>query len=275
MSDPSPNPKNPAQPDSGAYGQPSFSDGSATQPGYGQGPYVPQGPGYTDPQQPYGAPTQGYPDPNQPYAAPAQSYPGSSQPYGAPTQAYPDPNQPYGAPAQSYQQEPYYAYPPQDPNTGYAAPTYGQPGYGQGYPLQQGYPQQSYPPAEPARPQANATLGLIGLAGVVIFAIILVVTSAMMGHSIGEFVQLNGVEVLENPDSTSPEFLALAQSIQGVSMLSTFSVFAGLVAWITSIVAFVRRAGRGYALGGILLGIAAPIIAIITIVVVLVPYIPV
>lgn len=259
MSDPNPSPKNPLPPEPGAQQWPASSEGTGTQPDYGQSPYAPQA--TPESQQPYGAPPQGYPDPNQPYGTPTQSYP--DQPYGS---------QPYGGPAQGYSygygaQEPQSGYPGQSYDGGYAPQTYPQQSYAPTY------PGQSYPPVGSTHPENKPTLGIIGFAGVAVFTVVLVVTSALMGHAIGAFVQTNGIEVLENADSTNPLFVALAQSIQGVSYLATFSVFAGIAAWITSIVAFARRAGRKYAVGGILLGIAAPIIAILTIGFVLAPYI--
>ncbi len=189
------------------------------------------------------------PPPDQPYG---------SQPYGGPAQGY---SYGYGA------QEPQSGYPGQSYDGGYAPQTYPQQSYAPTY------PGQGYPPVGSTHPENKPTLGIIGFAGVAVFTVVLVVTSALMGHAIGAFVQTNGIEVLENADSTNPLFVALAQSIQGVSYLATFSVFAGIAAWITSIVAFARRAGRKYAVGGILLGIAAPIIAILTIGFVLAPYI--
>ena len=127
-------------------------------------------------------------------------------------------------------------------------------------------------PREGGTELRGKTLGLVGLAVVAICTVLLVVASVVVGRAMGEFIVANGTAVLENPDPNSPEFQALAQSISGWAFLLQGAVLGGIVGWIVSIVAAVRRAGRGYAIGGILLGIAAPIIGMITLFVVLAPY---
>lgn len=133
MSEPTPEPNQPASQQPGAYPPPpTYTPGSygaptfpAAQPGY---PTAPQ-PGYPGAAQPP-APTSGYPAYGQP-AAPTSGYPGAAPTSGypsAPTSGYP------GAPTSGY---------PGTPTSGYPGYPGATPGFPQGYPYAQPAPRKS------------------------------------------------------------------------------------------------------------------------------------
>lgn len=269
-SSPTPNPDS----DNGGYGEPTFTGGG--EPGHRPASPEPQGPYQAPDQQPPYAQEQGYGQGQygayDPYAqqgqAQGQPQPGYGQSYGAPDQQ--------GYQQQGYQQQ---GYPQQD--QGYAQqygqqgyPQQQQQGYPQGYGQQPGYPAQQYPQGGYGQaPKRSNTLGLVGLGLVAVCTVLLVVASAIIGRAAGEFVVVNGPEALANANTSDPLVIAFAQQIQGWANALQAAVVGGLAGWIVSIVAFVKRAGRPLALGGILLGIAAPIIGLITFVVVMMPYV--
>lgn len=209
-------------------------------------------------------PSYGQPAPEPPtygQVAPEQ------QPYGQPQpggygQGYPQPQQPeYGQ--QGYPQQPGYGQQgyPQQPYGAYPAP---QPGYPQAY-------QRDY--AVPPEPQRGPLLGQIGLGLVVVCGILFIIAAAIFGHAIGQYMVANGgPAAMQTPKPTDPALIELTQQLGGWSMVGQAASFAGLAGWIVSIVAFVKRAGRTLALWGIILGAAAPILAMITFGIVFVQY---
>ena len=257
MTDQGPTPNNQPDPNapSGAHGQPSYPDGTP----YGQpaSPY-PSGPtGAQDPSHYPAGPTGAQ---NAQYPTGAQNSQYATGPTGAqdPYQGYP--NQGYAAqpgPGQGYAPQPGY-----DPYAQQAPAGYGQQ---PGYPA--AYPQGGYGTPAPR----SQTLGLVGLGLVVVCAILMTVAMVVIGRSLGEYVMVNGMTEADI-STTNPEFLAWANTLQGWAYAVQGAFLGGLAGWIVSIVAVVKRAGRGYGWAGILLGIAAPIIAGVAMVLVLVPY---
>ena len=206
------------------------------------------GPGYgqaSPPDQPYGYPPQQAP--TQPYGQQPQT-----QPYGQPPQT-----QPYGQPPQQAPAQPY-AYPAQQ------APTqpYGQP--------VQGFsptPMGAYG-ATAAPVKKSPVLGLIALALVVICGLILTFYLYRLGAVAGPYA-VNGT--LDT--STQPQLVQdVANQLGVLSVLGSTSGFVGLIGWILGIVATATKRGRGFGVMAIILGILAPIIAVVALFVALAPY---
>ena len=207
------------------------------QPPQAQGGYAPPAYGHEQAQQQYQAPQYGQQAYEQPYA---------QQQYGQPQQQYGQPQQqPYGQ--QQYGQ---------------------QGGYGQQYPAQP-YGQQYQPaeyqpqwPSEPEPPQSK-TLGLIGLAVVAICTLVVAIAGYLVGAGMGQFMLDYGIDSMQNPDPNDPMLIAFGQQLQGPFTAITFGTLAGIVGWIVSIIAVSRRRGRTFGIWGIVLGILAPIIGVI------------
>lgn len=217
-------------------------------------------------QQAYGQPTYGE---QQQYGQPQYG----QQPYQQPQSydAYGQQPQQGQYPQQGYGQQQGYGY-PQDPYTqdpyGQQAP-YGYPQqqqYQQGYPqqYQQGYaqPYQQQWQVEQAKPE-DKKLGAIAFGIVAVCALVLAIASFVMGQEVGNFMMTNGIESMESPDPTSPEMINLANRINLPSTLGGGATIAGIVGWIMSMVAVGQRKGRALGTGGIVLGILAPIIAMV------------
>jgi hypothetical protein len=224
-------------------------------PGYGQTPPPDQPYGYPPqqaPGQPYGQPSQ-----TQPYGQPPQ--PSQTQPYGQPPQ--PSQTQPYGQPPQQAQP---YNYPTQQPPTqpyGQQQP-YGQP--------VQGFaptPSGAYGAAAPAK--RSSALGAIALAIVVICGGLFTFYLYRVGVVLGPFA-INGTI----DTSAQPELVQEVTSQLGgiLPLVGSLSAIVGFVGWIIGIVATATRRGRGFGVTAIILGILAPIIAIVMMVVALSPY---
>lgn len=184
----------------------------------------------SNPYQPQGDDQQGG------YGQHPQGYPQQPQGYGQ--------QGGYGQPAPGYQQQ---GYPQQD----YGQAAYG--GYGGTGMYQQGEPEE--------RP---ATLGLVAMSIVVIAAVVLSVVSFMVGQEIGELFASTGLDP-ENVDpdvlANDPQFREWAARAQSQWTILTLSVLAGLVGWIMSIVAAATRRGRAFGIVGIIVGVAAPLVA--------------
>jgi hypothetical protein len=226
-----------------------------TGPGYGQ---TPSGQPYGQPPQPatqpYGQPqpaTQPYGQPQQgaqPYGQPPQQ---GTQPYGQPpqTQPYGQPpqTQPYGQPPQQAQP---YSYPSQQ------APT--QP-YGQ--PVQGFAPTPSHAYGATAAPvKRSPLLGIIALAIVVISGFVLSFYLYKVGVVIGPYAVNGSVDT-----TTQPQLMQdVANQLGGLlPTLGGASIFVGLVGWILGIVATATKRGRAAGIFTIILGILAPIIAVV------------
>lgn len=157
---------------------------------------------------------------------------------------------------------------------GQAAPGYGQQGYSQQNHAQQNYAQQApyggygggmYQQAGPE--ERPGTLGLVAMSVVVIAGVVLAVVAWMMGQQIGELFATTNLD----PEAVDPDELANDPRFRewitraGVQWnIVTFSVLGGIVGWVLSIVATATRRGRSFGIVGIIVGIAAPLIAVAT-----------
>ena len=236
------------------------------------------GPGYgqaSPPDQPYGYPPQQAP--TQPYGQQPQTQPygqqPQTQPYGQPpqTQPYGQPpqTQPYGQPPQQAPAQPYGQPPQQAPAQPYAYPAQQAPPQPYGQPVQ-GF---SPPPmgaygATAAPVKKSPVLGLIALALVVICGLILTFYLYRLGAVAGPYA-VNGT--LDT--STQPQLVQdVANQLGVLSVLGSTSGFVGLIGWILGIVATATKRGRGFGVMAIILGILAPIIAVVALFVALAPY---
>ncbi len=220
-------------------------------PGYGQTP---------PPGQPYGYPPQQAP--GQPYGAPPQQ---GTQPYGQPPQQG---TQPYGAPPQQGTQP--YGQPPQQGTQAYTYPT--QQGPTQPY----GQPMQGFAPtpmgaygAAAAPAKKSPALGAIALALVVICGAISTFYLWRVGSVAGQFAVDGSLDT-----STQPELVQeVLNQLGGVlPMVGNASGFVGLLGWILGIVATATKRGRGFGITAIILGVLAPIIAVVALVIAVTPY---
>jgi hypothetical protein len=116
-------------------------------------------------------------------------------------------------------------------------------------------------------------LGILGLALVVICGVILSVAMFRIGALVGQVVT-NG-----NIDPTNQAELqqaVMAQMGGGAvwGMLINGCTLAGFVGWVLGIVATATKRGRAFGIFAIVLGVLAPVIAIVMVVVALLPYLP-
>lgn len=215
--------------------------------------------------------TQGASDSS--YAPP--QYGGSSAAYGQ--QAYEAPRYQQQYDQQQYDQQAYgqqqYGQQQGYPQQPYGQPQYEQQAYGQQAYGQQPYPaqpyQQQYPspyqqqwPAEQAQPQSN-TMGMVGLGIVAVCALALAIVSYIIGSAMGQLMLDYGIDAMQNPDPNDTMMIELTQRVQGPSTIGMLATVAGIAGWIVSIIATSRRRGRSFGIWGIVLGILAPIIAIL------------
>lgn len=213
------------------------------------------------PQQPQpGWPQQGnyaYGQPN-PYAQ--QQY--LQQPYA---------QQPYGeAGTQGWGQQPASGYP-------YAAPQQ-YPGQYQAQPYgaQQQYP--AYPYGQPAAPTAgwqqsaetstgSGRMGAIGLGLVGLGTVVAVIASYFLGRGTGDLFLQMGYDPTMTIDATDPRVVQAAEQLSPWTNAGMIATLVGIAGWVVSIVAFNRRDGRRPAGWGVVLGILAPILALVAVVV--------
>jgi hypothetical protein len=234
----------------------------ATQP-YGQPPQQP-------PTQPYGQPPQqAQPPVTQPYGQPPQQPP--TQPYGQPPQQAQQPaTQPYGQPPQQAQP---YAYPPQQaPAQPYNYPTQQAPAQTYGQPVQ-GFaptPIGAYG-ATVAPTKRSPILGLIALALVVISGIVLSLYAWQIGSVLGAYV-VGGTLSVNQYNQTEIAQQIISQLGSGFAALGSWSIGVGFVGWILGIIATATKRGRAFGVLAIVLGILAPIVAVVLLFVVLGPY---
>ena len=216
-------------------------------------------------------PGSGYgqtPPPDQPYGYPPQQAPG--QPYGQPPQT-----QPYGQPPQPATQ-PYaqpatqpYGSPPQKPAQPYPYPNQQSPAQPYGQPVQ-GFaptPSGAYGTAAPAK--RSPILGIVSLAIVVISGVILTVYLYKIGMVAGPYAVNGALDT-----STQPQLVQDVMNQLGgiLAALGNASGAVGFAGWIMAIVATATKRGRAFGVTAIILGVLAPIIAVVALFVALAPY---
>lgn len=207
----------------------------AGNPGPDQVPQQPATPApYPAPQAAAGYPGQpGYPTQNPPQGYPQQQWGAApGQPYPAPGQPYPAPGQPYPAPGQAY------------PN---------------------GYPNPYQPVV--AQPK-NRWLGRIAL--IVVAACTVAATAAMgpVAHVAARLMQRGGTAQL-----TSEQLSAAVMAAEPTAMLiSQIATWIGIAAAITGLVAAITGRGRAPGIFAVILGVFAPVIMAIYMVIVMLPY---
>lgn len=225
-----------------------------------QRPDEPAAAPYSPPQ--YGQPVDGQPDGHMPPAYDQQAFQPPAQPYQAPqygqapqySQTPHYPQQAYGQPTWDQQQQ--YAPPQQQPHP---APHY--PAQPQQYP-----PAYQQWPQEPEQPKSQ-TLGIVGFGLVALCTVILAVVGYLIGSRMGTFMLDYGVDVLQNQDPTDPLIIALGQQVQGLVSGGMFATLGGIAGWVVSIVATTRRRGRTFGIWGIIVGILAPVLGFIAMVI--------
>lgn len=199
---------------------------------------------------------------------------GQPQAYGTAGSYQPQPQpQPYGATGSSQPPAPYNAQPqpPYGTHNPYATPA----GYGA--------PAQPMPPAQGAygyapapvgygQPAARSgVLGWIGLLMVTLAGVTITVMGYLMGGIAGKVVELQQSLGTTTMDTNDPRVQQIVTDNPWM-MLSTPAFLVGLAGFVISIVAFATRRGRKPGLWGILLGIAFPILSVVVMVMVMMPY---
>jgi hypothetical protein len=114
-------------------------------------------------------------------------------------------------------------------------------------------------------------LGLIALALVAVSGIVLSLYALRLGSVLGDFVSGGSLSV----DASNQAEVATAITSQigaAFSTLGNLSGVVGFVGWILGIVATVTKRGRGPGVAAIILGVLAPIVALVLLFVVLAPY---
>ena len=235
-----PSPSEPAQQSQSSQPSP------PAQPTPQSAPRPPQGYPGQPAQPPYGYPGQGH-APQQPYAYPAQA------PYGYPAQ-------PQGQ-HQPYAQQPYghQAYPQQQ----YGQQQYGQQAYGQSVQPYPGYPGGYPASSQAAKPEARRSpvLGIVGFAIVALAGVISVILGLVMADPMAAIVALVPPGTTEIDMSTIPP--ALLEQLTAPMSGLMLTGLAGTAGWVVSIIAAVTNRGRGWGVAGIILGIIAPVAALI------------
>jgi hypothetical protein len=114
-------------------------------------------------------------------------------------------------------------------------------------------------------------LGIIALALVLVCGVVLSMYVLRLGSVLGAYVSGGTLSI----DASNQAEISRAIAAQVGSVFSTLgnlSGFVGFVGWILGIIATVTKRGRGFGVMAIVLGVLAPIVAIVLLFVVLAPY---
>lgn len=216
------------------------------------------------PQNPYqqNVPPNQFPPGAQPQSFPQQ--PGAPMPYS------PEYQQAFGAQPAPTQQP--YAPQPAPGQQMYGTPqNFGQP---QAYQPTAAMP---YPAAmHPVAPaERRKTLGIVGFTIVAVSAVIFALVSYLLTASVANLAIETGMQVstITSSDAleSDPRVKAWAAKNMLLAVLFQLSLVTGPIGWIISIIAAARKSGRSFAIWGIVLGVVAPILAFVLMVIALVP----
>lgn len=157
-------------------------------------------------------------------------------------------------------------------------PGSGQPPYGQPAYPQQAYPQQGYvvQPAYGAttggyQPQPvvrSPLLGMISLGVVIVCAVLMAYVSYRAGVAMGSLVVASGP--ITDQAEIQAELMRRMSTVE--LMVMNLSMMGGLGGWVCGIVATATRRGRAYGVWAIILGVLAPIAAIVAMTMAMMPY---
>lgn len=118
----------------------------------------------------------------------------------------------------------------------------------------------------PAPERKSSTLGFIGLGLVVVCAVAVIGSAAMIGSAFGDLMTSLGVDA-QNIDqrtlANDPRFIEFMNQTEMLWLVVQVASFLGLAGWIVSIVATATKRGRAAGVWGIILGVLAPVIALI------------
>lgn len=120
----------------------------------------------------------------------------------------------------------------------------------------------SYPGASatgPAVPRSNA-LGLLGLGLVVVGAVVAIPSLLVLAESAAAYALEHGLGEA-NSSINDPKVQAWMATVPGWVLAVQGACVAGLLGWIVSVIAVVKRSGRAFGWIGILLGLATPFLA--------------
>jgi hypothetical protein len=197
----------------------------------------------------------------------SQQNPGQS-PYGqGPYGQQPYGQQPYGQqPAQPYGQQP--AQPYGQPTQPYGQQSWGPAGQPP-YPTPQhsyGAAQQSWTPQQP--PRRSPALGMIAFGLVLVLGVVMSAVAYQMG------VIMAPLMVGRSATTDQEELARIVMEQLGAPALLglNLALYGGTAAWILGIVAAATRRGRSYGIWAIILGVLAPVAAIVAMIVAMMPY---
>lgn len=187
------------------------------------------------------------PPPGQSYGYPPQQ--GQPQPYGQQPQPYAYPSQ--QAPGQQY------GYQPQDPSQQYGQPV-------QSY---ASTPMGAY--AAPAAKRSPA-LGIIALLVVAVCGVVFSVVLFRLGVVVGQLMVNTNIDPSNQAELQQAVMNQLGGGVWTLAVNA--SGFIGFLGWILSIVAVATKRGRAAGVFGIVLGVLAPIIGFVMMIVAMMPF---
>ena len=120
-----------------------------------------------------------------------------------------------------------------------------------------GYPGASS--SGPVVPRSNV-LGLLGLGLVVVGAVVAIPSLLVLAESAAAYALEHGLGEA-NSSINDPKVQAWMATVPGWVLAVQGACVAGLLGWIVSVIAVVKRSGRAFAWLGILLGLVTPFVA--------------